>query len=243
MDGRRAARTIRLLLLTAFLRCLDNLDTHRVRDDGRSAAVDAATQWHEVALRSASPQVIPHPTRRAEAGRNEGASILQLESTASGRQLPTITCCLRNLLLGQVVARLLLAGNLEVDEIIRVACAERSLHSESLVPLADCCLERSRATCAPCSNILDVYRRRNNLHIVERELGSLSNHCSVDYDESTAVVVESVSIATLLICIEVYPPALSSRTCGLDMGSELGGFSGALELRYCSCKTGSPPFP
>lgn len=64
-------------------------------------------------------------------------------------------------------------------------------------------LHSSTAVCSMRSYRLKIERRRHNFNIVERELASLSNDFSVEGNESCTVVVQSISIATLLISIEV----------------------------------------
>ena len=58
------------------------------------------------------------------------------------------------------------------------------------------------------SNILDIYRRSDDFDVVQGELGTLSNYVPVDRYHGAPVVVEPVSIASLLIGIEINTPEL-----------------------------------
>jgi len=49
--------------------------------------------------------------------------------------------------------------------------------------------------------------------VVEGELGALSDDFSVEGDEGTSIVVESISVTSLLICVEVETARLGSLIC------------------------------
>lgn len=69
-------------------------------------------------------------------------------------------------------------------------------------------IEESRTDYREGSNLFNVNSCRHNLHIVERELGSLGDNIAIDNDHRTPVVVQSIAVAALLICIEIDASAL-----------------------------------
>jgi hypothetical protein len=62
------------------------------------------------------------------------------------------------------------------------------------------------------ANIFDVYRSRNNLDIGERELRTLCNNGPIERNERTAVVIEAIAVATLLIRVKVDTTELPKQS-------------------------------
>jgi hypothetical protein len=60
------------------------------------------------------------------------------------------------------------------------------------------------------SHILDVNRGGDDFNIVEGELRALGDNLPVQCDYGGAIVVKSVSIAALLICIQIDTPELAN---------------------------------
>ena len=60
------------------------------------------------------------------------------------------------------------------------------------------------------AHILYVYGSRDDLNIVQTELGALGDDLSVESNHGATIVVEAVSIATLLIRIQIHTAELDS---------------------------------
>lgn len=59
-------------------------------------------------------------------------------------------------------------------------------------------------------NILYVDSSRDDFNVIEGELGALSNDTSIDRNQGTAIIIESISVASLLVCIQVDSSQLVS---------------------------------
>lgn len=55
------------------------------------------------------------------------------------------------------------------------------------------------------AHLLNVDRGNDDFYVVEGKLGALSNDVAVQSDEGAAVVVESITVAALLVRVEVDP--------------------------------------
>lgn len=66
---------------------------------------------------------------------------------------------------------------------------------------------------------LKIKRGRNDLDVVERELTALRHDFAVECDESGTIVVQSVSIATLLISVKVDSTELQEEGHSLSQGA------------------------
>ena len=51
----------------------------------------------------------------------------------------------------------------------------------------------------------------SSYHIFQRELGALGHHIPIDGNHGTAVIVQPVTITTLLVSKQVDPSALTTR--------------------------------
>lgn len=58
------------------------------------------------------------------------------------------------------------------------------------------------------TDFFDINSSRNDLHIFQGELGTLGDNIPVDDNHCTAIIVEPITIATLLVGIEVDASAL-----------------------------------
>ena len=76
-----------------------------------------------------------------------------------------------------------------------------------VVPAAS--LDTSRTCTSVSSDFLNVYSRGDDLDVVQRELRALRYDFAVQADESAAVVVQPVTVAALLIRVEVDSTSLS----------------------------------
>jgi len=63
------------------------------------------------------------------------------------------------------------------------------------------------------SNALEIDSGRDDFDVVERELRALSDNFSVEGDEGASIVVESISVTSLLIRVEVETARLGSLIC------------------------------
>ena len=75
-----------------------------------------------------------------------------------------------------------------------------ALRASRLVAAAACRAVRA--------DVLDVDCRGDYFDVLERELGALGDDAAVDDDEGAAVVVEAISVAPLLVRVEVYASKL-----------------------------------
>ena len=58
------------------------------------------------------------------------------------------------------------------------------------------------------SNLFDINSSCDNLYIIKRELGALSYKVTVDHNHCTSIVVQPVTITSLLVCIQINTPTL-----------------------------------
>jgi hypothetical protein len=115
-----------------------------------------------------------------------------------------------------MVERLCLVITFVSSRIITQACIQsNTVNDNTAVGFRLHALHSSTAVCSVRSYRLKIECRRYDLDIVERELASLSDNLSVEGDESCAVVVQSISVATLLIGVKVDASELKSRTLEL----------------------------
>lgn len=98
--------------------------------------------------------------------------------------------------------------HLQLDQITGLVAAEAVLATDALETLGLSSLDTSRAPPTMSADFLNVDRGRDDLDVVERELRALRHDLAVDRDERAAVVVESITIASLLVCVEVYSSGL-----------------------------------
>jgi hypothetical protein len=80
------------------------------------------------------------------------------------------------------------------------------------------------------ADFLDVNGRDNNFDVVERKLGTLSDDFAVERDEGASVVVESITVAALLICVEVDAAGLELAGILLRPEGKGSGRRGAADL-------------
>ena len=122
----------------------------------------------------------------------------------------------RNLLLGQVVLELARVfargflcrvGKLDVDLLAEAGISPEALERD-LIPGG---LHAATADGAVGADPLQVDGGADDFDVVERELGTLRDHLTVQGDEGAAVVVQPVAVATLLVRVEVQPARLERR--------------------------------
>ena len=162
----------------------NNQAAHRVYDRRSRAAVDAAAQRKEVPRHAtAPPEVVPQPTRRAQ----------------------------RNLFLGLVVSDLYLLGRPNGGVQIGAVARQTYVRLDARVDGVVDGLHPSRRLESVAPHVLQVHRRRHNLDIPERELRALRHNLSVHPNHRTAVVVEPVAVAALLVGIQIDAAADARR--------------------------------
>jgi hypothetical protein len=87
------------------------------------------------------------------------------------------------------------------------ACqGEGNLHA--MVPLRFGSLHAATTFGAVGANVLNVDSCSDDLDVSQRELGSLGDDTAVHCNEGAAIVVQSISIATLLVSVQIYPSQL-----------------------------------
>lgn len=91
----------------------------------------------------------------------------------------------------------------QVLDAVEIATREREVHLYAFVPLSGGSLHTSTADCTVCTNVFEVDGRCYYFDVVQRELRTLSDDFAVNDDESTAVVVEAIAVATLLVRVEI----------------------------------------
>ena len=118
---------------------------------------------------------------------------------------------LRNLLLRQVIPRLLPLRHFELDEVVPLARAEGRLDADAWIALGHGGLEAPAAACTVRAHVLDVNGRSDHLYVVQRELRALRHYPPVHDNHRAAVVVQPVAVASLLVCVQVDTAGLSRR--------------------------------
>lgn len=91
----------------------------------------------------------------------------------------------------------------EFRNLIELPTRKRNRCLDAMVPLRSCGLHAPTALRSMCADVLDINSRGNHFDIVQRELTALRNDMAIDGDHGTTVVVEPVTIASLLVGIEV----------------------------------------
>lgn len=100
----------------------------------------------------------------------------------------------------------------ELDQVVRTRATESALDFNPLIGWRSRRLKTSTTRGTMRSHFLDIDRRCYDFDVVERELRALSNNHSIDGDEGTPVVIESIAVAPLLIRIEINPTELRDRS-------------------------------
>lgn len=59
--------------------------------------------------------------------------------------------------------------------------------------------------------IFDINGGRHDFDIVQGELGALCDNLAVQCDKCTSIIIETVSVAALLVSIEIYAAKLLRR--------------------------------
>ena len=220
---------IKWIKRTPAARRIDGQSTHRVNDDSRRTAIDAATKRQKIPLRARAAKVVPQPASGAQPCVRP-TSIRRRGQRQAG---PTTECNARYLLLGRVVPHLILPHRRPVALLDRVelAAGERDGRLDAVVALRAGGLHTTAALRAVRAHVLNVDRRRDDLDVGEGELRALGDDAPVERDHRTTVVVQSITIAALLVRIEVHTAELH-RQQGVRFLSETekGGMSGRLYL-------------
>lgn len=89
--------------------------------------------------------------------------------------------------------------DLQVDQVVILSRAECCLDLYPRIRRALTRLHTSRAFGAVRTDILNVNRSSNDLDVLEGELGALSDYEAVDKDHGTSIVIQAISIASLLV--------------------------------------------
>jgi hypothetical protein len=84
-----------------------------------------------------------------------------------------------------------------------LSTAKGESNFNAMIPFGHSGLHVPTAPSPMSPDILDVYRGGHDFNVVQGELGTLSNDVPVDGDHGTSVVVEPVSVAPLLISIQI----------------------------------------
>lgn len=118
----------------------------------------------------------------------------------------------RNLFLWSMVERFRLTIALTSTGIISQTGIEtNTLDDNPTVGFRLNTLHSSTAVGPMRTDCLKIKRSRDDFDIVQRELTALGDNFAVECDESGTVVVQPVSVATLLIGVEIYTAELQSR--------------------------------
>jgi hypothetical protein len=102
-----------------------------------------------------------------------------------------------------VIKHFSLGGDIQFDQGLGPACAQSSLDLDPLVTLGFGSLKAPAAPRTMRANVLNVNCRRDDFHVGERELGTLSDDLAIDEDKGTAIVIEPVSVTALLVRVEI----------------------------------------
>jgi len=176
-------------LFVALADGLDDEAAHGVDDDNGCTGVNASRERDQISRSTTSSQVVP-----------------QVGSTAQ---------C--NFLFDRVKARLVRDGRAQKEIQVVLVGAKLEVGLNSMVlGLAHSSLHSPRDRGAVGSDLLNVYGGSDNLDVIQRELRTLGKDLAIAEDKGTAIKVETVSIATLLVGVEVDSAALPG-----GLGNEL----------------------
>ena len=152
-----------------------------MNDASRRATIDPSTQGQKVTLGLGSPQVIPQPTSRTQ----------------------------RDLLFGSMIVNLP-DGRLSPIEIVAQSTVQpQALGTDALISLGLDGLHPP-ATLRPMSaDGFEVQCGRDDLDVGQGELRALSDDLAVEGDQGGSIIVQPVSVASLLIGVEVDTSELS----------------------------------
>jgi len=104
------------------------------------------------------------------------------------------------------------AASLFLSDAYPVPAIQPEIDPDSLVCLRLCRLHSTRAVRTLSSDRFEVNRCCVHLDIVERELRALRKDPSIECDQRASIVVETISVAALLICVEIDTPKLRSAS-------------------------------
>ncbi|KAI3479823.1 hypothetical protein L1887_58119 [Cichorium endivia] len=190
---------------------------HAEYNRGGGARVDAARERNKVALGARAAQIVPEPARRSERDLLLGRVVAHLDRLAQRRKVAAIQACrIRRCTAsilsvvrggvgrggaGSLGSKLLGLAQVEIDIDARASFADRLAHR----------LHATALGATVRAHIVQIHRRRDDLHIVERELRALRDDDAVDRDERAAIVVEPVAVAALLVGVQIDAAQLERR--------------------------------
>lgn len=90
---------------------------------------------------------------------------------------------------------------IEIQDLLKLSRAECYRRFDAMIPLSLCSLSAARAVRSMSAHVLNVYRSRDDFDVVKTKLRALSDYFSIDGYHGTTVVIETVSVATLLVRI------------------------------------------
>jgi hypothetical protein len=147
------------------------------------AAIDTSAQRQKVTLRPGSSKVIPQPTSRSQS----------------------------NLLFGRVIVNLTNGGFSPVEIVAQPAVKTKALNTDPFVSLGLNRLHPPAALSTVRPDGLEVQRGRDNLDIRQGELRSLGDDLSVESNQRRPIIIEPITVASLLIGVKVDTSELLRR--------------------------------
>lgn len=139
------------------------------------AAIDTSAQRQKVTLRPGSSKVIPQPTSRSQS----------------------------NLLFGRVIVNLTNGGFSPVEIVAQPAVKTKALDSDPFVSLGLNRLHPPAALSTVSPDGLEVQSGRDDLDVRQGELRSLGDDLSVESNQRRPIVIEPITVASLLIGVKV----------------------------------------
>jgi hypothetical protein len=152
-------------------------------DTSGGTTVNPSAQGQKVTLSSRSTQVVPKPTSRPES----------------------------DLLFGSMIVDVLEGRFVPVKVISFATIQTQTFDSNTLISLGLDGLHSSTALSSVSTDCFEIQGSRDHLDVGQGELRTLCDDLSVESDEGGSIVVQPVSIATLLVGIEVDTSELLSR--------------------------------
>lgn len=107
----------------------------------------------------------------------------------------------------------------EISDAVKLPARERKIHLDTVVPLCLCGLHIPAHHRTMRANVLQVKGGGDYFNVVEGELGTLRNNLPVAGDHGAPIVVETISVTSLLVGIQIYSSKLSRNPVSYEHGN------------------------